>query len=433
MKRNKKLWVLVILLIGLSSTLFFYKARLLNADTLKMYPQLEKFTDCLEIIEKNYVDVVPPEKLVEGAIKGMMSTLDPHSAYLTKDAYKEMQISTTGSFGGLGIEIGMRDGILTVITPIEGTPAFEAKIQPGDKVLEIDGKTTYEMTLEDAVKLLRGPKGTKVTIKIQRGMDEKPFDVTITRAIIHIESAKSMMLEPGYGYIRVRQFQTDTTESIKKALVTMVPLKGLILDLRYDPGGLLSQAVDVSDLFLDEGKKIVYTSGRSQEDKKEFISKKGDKAYEEFPIVVLINGGTASAAEIVAGALQDNKRAVVLGTKSFGKASVQVVRPLSDGSALKLTVARYYTPSGRDIQATGIIPDIVLDQIVKNQKEKEDEDGELKFIREKDLKQHLEPSGKKDESKEDPAQNLLKNDNQLKYALDILKSWRVFSTVQKTS
>ncbi|HEY9160590.1 MAG TPA: S41 family peptidase [Desulfomonilia bacterium] len=433
MKRNKKLWTLIFLLICLSSVLFFYKARLLSADTLKMYPQLEKFTDCLEIIEKNYVDTVPPEKLVEGAIKGMMSTLDPHSAYLTKDAYKEMQISTTGSFGGLGIEIGMRDGILTVITPIEGTPAFEAKIQPGDKVLEIDGKSTYEMTLEDAVKLLRGPKGTKVTIKIQRGMDEKPFDVTITRAIIHIESAKSMMLEPGYGYIRIRQFQTDTTESIKKALVTMVPLKGLILDLRYDPGGLLSQAVDVSDLFLDEGKKIVYTSGRAQEDKKEYISKKGDKAYEDFPIVVLINGGTASAAEIVAGALQDNKRAVVLGTKSFGKASVQVIRPLSDGSALKLTIARYYTPSGRDIQATGIIPDIVLDQTIKDSAEKGDEDGELKFIREKDLKQHLEPSGKKDDSKEDPAQNLLKNDNQLKYALDILKSWRVFSTVQKTS
>lgn len=433
MKRTGKLWLMVIILICLSSVILFYKTRLLNADTLKMYPQLEKFTDCLEIIEKNYVDVVPPEKLVEGAIKGMMSTLDPHSAYLTKDAYKEMQISTTGSFGGLGIEIGMRDGILTVITPIEGTPAFEAKIQPGDKVLEIDGKSTYEMTLEDAVKLLRGPKGTKVTIKIQRGTDEKPFDVSITRAIIHIESAKSMMLESGYGYIRVRQFQTDTTESIKKALVTMVPLKGLILDLRYDPGGLLSQAVDVSDLFLDEGKKIVYTSGRAQEDKKEYISKKGDKAYEDFPIVVLINGGTASAAEIVAGALQDNKRAVVLGTKSFGKASVQVIRPLSDGSALKLTIARYYTPSGRDIQATGIIPDIVLDQAIKDQTAKENEESELKFIREKDLKQHLEPSGKKDDSKEDPALSMLKNDNQLKYALDILKSWRVFSTVQKPS
>jgi carboxyl-terminal processing protease len=431
MKRTSKLWVIVIILIFLSSVFFLYKARLLNADTLKMYPQLEKFTDCLEIIEKNYVDIVPPEKLIEGAIKGMMSTLDPHSAYLTKDAYKEMQISTTGSFGGLGIEIGMRDGILTVITPIEGTPAFEAKIQPGDRVLEIDGKTTYEMTLEDAVKLLRGPKGTKVTIKIQRGTDEKPFEVTITRAIIHIESAKSMMLEPGYGYIRVRQFQIDTTDAIKKALVTMVPLKGLILDLRYDPGGLLSQAVDVSDLFLDEGKKIVYTSGRAQEDKKEYISKKGDKAYEDFPIVVLINGGTASAAEIVAGALQDNKRGVVLGTKSFGKASVQIIRPLSDGSALKLTIARYYTPSGRDIQATGIIPDIVLDQAIKDNKDNNESD-DLKFIREKDLKQHLEPSGKEDDSKADPAQKMLKIDNQLKYALDILKSWRIFSTVQKT-
>lgn len=429
MKKRTKFWFIVLIMTIAAGAVFMNRARILNADTLSMYPQLQKFTDCLQIIEKNYVDVVPPEKLIEGAIKGMMSSLDPHSAYLTKDAYKEMQISTTGSFGGLGIEVGMRDGILTVITPIEGTPAFEAKIQPGDRILEIDGKSTMEMTLEDAVKLLRGPKGTKVNIKILRGDNEKPFDVSITRAIIHIESVKSMMLDDGYGYIRVRQFQIDTTDSIKKGLASLGPLKGLILDLRYDPGGLLSQAVDVSDLFLPEGRKIVYTSGRAAEEKKDYMSKKGEKAYEEFPIVVIINGGTASAAEIVAGALQDNKRGIVLGTKSFGKASVQTIRPLSDGSALKLTIARYYTPLGRDIQATGIIPDIVLEQKIPA----EEEDSSLKFIREKDLKQHLDPTVKEDTDKSNQAEKMLKMDNQLKYALDLLKSWRVFSTVEKTS
>jgi carboxyl-terminal processing protease len=425
MKKGKVFWPVVFVLISVLCIFCLNKSMVLNADTMKIYPQLEKFTDCLEKIQKYYVEEVPPEKLIEGAIKGMTSVLDPHSAYLTKEGYKEMQISTTGSFGGLGIEIGIRDSVLTVITPIEGTPAFEAKILPGDMILKIDDKSTAEMTLEDAVKLLRGPKGTKVTLTILRNPKEKPFDVTITRAIIHIVSVKAMLLEPGYGYIRVRQFQVDTTEVIRKALTETAPnLKGLVLDLRFDPGGLLGQAIEVSDLFLGEG-KIVYTDGRSSEDRKEYIAHKAG-TFEGFPMVVLINGGTASAAEIVAGALQDNKRAVVLGTKSFGKASVQTIIPLSDGSALKLTVARYFTPSGRSIQATGITPDIVVEQATPP----EAGNGQ-KFLREKDLKQHLEPADKNEAKKDDKVAQMLRDDNQLKYGLDLLKTWQVFSKKNK--
>lgn len=436
MKKSKAFWPVVIVLVSVVCIFGLNRGIVLKADTMKLYPQLEKFTDCLDKIQKYYVEEVPAEKLIDGAIKGMTSVLDPHSTYLTKEGYKEMQITTTGSFGGLGIEIGLRDGVLTVITPIEGTPAFDAKIQPGDMIIKIDDKSTVDMGLDEAVKLLRGPKGTKVTITILRGAKEKPFDVTITRAIIHIESVKAMMLEPGYGYIRVRQFQVDTADMIQKAMTEMSPnLKGLVLDLRYDPGGLLDQAIKVSDLFLSEG-KIVYTDGRTPEDRKEFMARKPG-TFEGFPIVALINGGTASAAEIVAGALQDNKRAVILGTKSFGKASVQTVIPLSDGSALKLTVARYFTPSGRSIQATGITPDIVLDQILPAEATANNQ----KFLREKDLKQHLEPLGEeelpeKPEVKPEPKKldkvgEMLRDDNQLKYGLDLLKSWQVFNKKNK--
>jgi len=431
MKRSKAFWPVVIVLIGVVCLYAVNRSMVLNADTLKIYPQLEKFTDCLDKIQKYYVEEVPADKLIDGAIKGMTSALDPHSTYLTKEGYKEMQVTTTGSFGGLGIELGLREGVLTVITPIEGTPAFEAKIQPGDMIIKIEDKPTLDMTLDEAVRLLRGPKGTKVTITIQRGLKEKPFDVTITRAIIHIESVRSMMLEPGYGYIRVRQFQVDTADVIQKNLAEMAPnLKGLVLDLRYDPGGLLDQAIKVSDLFLSEG-RIVSTEGRLPEDRKVSMARKSG-TFEGFPIVALINGGTASAAEIVAGALQDNKRALILGTKSFGKASVQTVIPLSDGSALKLTVARYLTPSGQSIQAKGITPDIVVEQTLP------ENGGGQKFVREKDLKQHLEPLGKDKETQElapeekldlkkglKPAE-MLREDNQLKYALDLLKSWQVF-------
>jgi carboxyl-terminal processing protease len=430
MKRHKTIWLGGGLFLLVLSFFLFNYSNVLKADTSEIYPQLEKFSDCLGIIEKSYVDEVPSDKLIEGAIKGMVSVLDPHSAYLTKEGYREMQISTTGSFGGLGIEIGIRDDVLTVITPIEGTPAFEAGILPGDKIIKIEGSSTIDMNLEDAVKLLRGPKGSKVTITILRESEEAPFDLTITRAIIHIQSVKSQMLDPGYGYIRVRNFQVDTAEDIYKSLEEMGPLKGLILDLRYNPGGLLDQAIAVSDLFLSEG-KIVYTDGRRSEDKTEYSAQK-EGTFTGFPMVVLINGGSASAAEIVSGALQDNKRAIVVGVKSFGKASVQTIRPLTDGSAIKLTVARYYTPSGRSIQATGIEPDIWVEQSLP---EKE-ENNSQKFIREKDLKDHLEPEREKLEEPlplEGNGNELLEKDRQLKYGLDLLKSWEVFNRTKKAA
>ncbi|HPW68041.1 MAG: S41 family peptidase [Desulfomonilia bacterium] len=402
----------------------------LSADVSGIYPQLEKFTDCLGIIEKSYVEDVSPEKLVEGAIKGMVSVLDPHSAYLTKEGYKEMQISTTGSFGGLGIEIGVRDDVLTVISPIEGTPAFHAGVLPGDRIVRIDGKSTADLSLEDAVKLLRGPKGTQVVITILRDKMEKPMDMTITRAMIHIESVKAEMLEPGYGHIKVRNFQVDTADDIRSALEEMGPLKGLILDLRYNPGGLLDQAVSVSDLFLESG-MIVYTDGRRPEEKTEYRAHK-EGTFGGFPMIVLINGGSASAAEIVSGALQDNKRAIVVGVKSFGKASVQSIRPLSDGSALKLTVARYYTPSGRSIQATGIEPDIRVEQ--KMQAPAAGEPSSQTFLREEDLEDHLRPdAGQKDSEGRSRSEELLDNDYQLKYGLDLLKSWEVFHWVRKAA
>ncbi|HOJ14049.1 MAG TPA: S41 family peptidase [Deltaproteobacteria bacterium] len=401
-----------------------------RAESSPMLPSLQKFTDCLDLIERYYVDKVEPGKLIEGAIKGMTSTLDPHSAYLSKEDYKEMEISTTGSFGGLGIELGIKDGQLTVITPIEDTPAFKAGIKPGDKILKIDGQSTTDMTLEEAVKLLRGPKGTKVTLTLGRESLDKPLELTITRATIHIESVVSQTLEPGYGYVKVRSFQVDTADAVKKAVQKLLKaggLQGLVLDLRYNPGGLLDQAIAVSDLFLEAG-KIVYTDGRNPEDHVEYRAHK-DGTFEYFPMVVLINGGTASAAEIVAGALQDNERAVIVGVKSFGKASVQTIRQLGDGSALKLTVARYYTPSGRSIQAKGIEPDVFVEQAVLLP-----EKGQS-FIREKDLKSHLEPpDAEKPEAAQAPdGKARPENDYQLKYGLDLLKTWGVFNRAKKAT
>jgi carboxyl-terminal processing protease len=428
--RNMKAILPGILVAVFMGLLFLQHTDALNAETPSIFPELQKFTDCLDLIEKYYVDEVQPSSLIEGAIKGMTSTLDPHSAYLSKEDYKEMQISTSGSFGGLGIELGLRDGQLTVITPIEGTPAFKAGILPGDRILKIDSTPTLDMTLEEAVKVLRGPKGTKVTLTLGREEAEKPIEVTITRAIIHIQSVISQTLEPGYGYIKIRNFQVDTSEAVRKVMQGMLksgPLRGLVLDLRYNPGGLLDQAIAVSDLFLSEG-KIVYTDGRKAEDRLEYTARK-EGSFDGFPIVVLINGGTASAAEIVSGALQDNNRAVIVGVRSFGKASVQTIRPLSDGSALKLTIARYYTPSGRSIQAKGIEPDVVVEQQVASQ------DATQQFIREKDLKSHLSP---KREEPSDPGEATsgpvnLEKDYQLKYGLDMLKTWEVFHKVKKAA
>ncbi len=418
MRKNRTLWTVLFGAVLFGGFMGMCRVSEISAETSRIFPQLEKFTDCLEIIERSYVEEIPPQKLIEGAIRGMTQVLDPHSSYLTEEGYRDMEITITGIFGGLGIEVGMREGFLTVISPIEGTPAFRTGIKPGDKILKIDGSATAEMPLEEAVSLLRGKKGSKVTITIFRETREKPFDVTMERDIIRIQSVKSMMLEPGYGYIKVRSFQKDTAADIEKRLKRMLPLKGLVLDLRYDPGGLLSQAVEVSDLFLSEG-IVVYTDGRRQEGREEYTAHR-EGTFEGFPMVVLINGGTASAAEIVAGALQDNDRAVVCGVKSFGKASVQNIYPLNDGSALKLTIARYYTPSGRSIQATGIEPDIIVEQ------RGEPEQPESDFVREEDLRHHLKADENAVDRPDDGMSRMLEKDYQLKYSLDLLKTWEVF-------
>jgi carboxyl-terminal processing protease len=306
------------------------------------YEGLETFTNILSIVQKNYVDEIDTKQLIEGAINGMLASLDPHSAYLTPDLYKELQVDTKGSFGGLGIEITNRNGVLTVVSPIEDTPAYRAGVKAGDMIMKIDGEFTKDLTLVDAVKKMRGPKDTKVTLTLKRENLPELFDVTLTREVIKIQSVKSKTLEKGYGYVRVTQFQERTDDDLERALKTLDKeaggLQGLVLDLRNDPGGLLTQAVKVSDIFLDSG-LIVYTDGRLENQKQKYFAHKPG-TWSDFPMVVLVNSGSASASEIVAGALQDQKRALVLGTATFGKGSVQTILPLDESAALRLTTAR---------------------------------------------------------------------------------------------
>jgi len=353
------------------------------------YESIELFTDVLAIVKKSYVEEVDTKKLVYGAINGMLASLDPHSSFMPPDTFKELKLDTKGEFGGLGIEISIKDGILTVISPIEDTPAFRAGMKPGDQILKIDDKFTKDLTIMDAVKKMRGVKGTKVSLTIMREGFEKPKEIPLVRDIIQVKSIKFKMLDDGYGYIRVAQFQEKTADDLQKALASLNEtskgkLKGLVLDLRNDPGGLLDQAVKVSETFLDEGKLIVYTEGREKDSQMKFNSRKGDK-QPNYPIVALINSGSASASEIVAGALQDHKRAVIMGVQSFGKGSVQTIIPLSDNSGLRLTTAKYFTPSGRSIQAKGITPDIVVERIELAETEKK----ESMHLREKDLEMDI--------------------------------------------
>ena len=394
------------------------------------YESLETFTNILAIVKKNYVDDVDGKDLIKGAIRGMLTSLDPHSAYLTPDLFKELQTETQGKFGGLGIEITIRDGILTVVSPIEDTPADRAGIKAGDQIIKIEGEFTKDMTLGKAVSKMRGLKGSKINISIRRKGVPRLLDFAIVRDIIRVRSVRDRTLEEGFAYIRIAQFQERTKRDLQKALEKLSSdngeILGLVLDLRNNPGGLLTQAVRVSDLFLDSG-LIVYTEGRLDHQKQKYYSHK-EGSWTEFPMVILVNGGSASASEIVAGAMQDHKRAIVLGTKTFGKGSVQTILPLDDRSAIRLTTARYFTPKGRSIQATGIVPDIVMENEPRNLREEQAEQRRT-VLREENLPGHLKNQPNEEEKEElakEKKEDDIKNDAQLKRALELLKGWEVF-------
>ncbi|MBI4228097.1 MAG: S41 family peptidase [Deltaproteobacteria bacterium] len=333
------------------------------AESEAVYKGLSNFTKVLDLIERNYVDKVSSEDLTNNAIEGMLKTLDPYSAYLSPERYKELEIGTSGEFGGVGMEVAVENGVLKVISPIEGSPADIAGIKPGDLITAIDGKSTRGMLVYDAVKLLRGPKGSNVTITFTRE-GEGSRDITLTRDVIHIKSVKYKLLEDGIGYIKVSQFQENVSDELRSALSKLEinnggTLRGLVLDLRNNPGGLLDEAIEVTDEFIDKG-LIVSVRGRASNQSKEYYATKGEPKH-DFPLVVLVNKGSASASEVVAEALQDSKRATIIGSKTFGKGSVQTIIQLDDGSGLKLTTAKFYAPSGRSINDVGVTPDIIVE------------------------------------------------------------------------
>ncbi|MEY3219718.1 MAG: hypothetical protein RIT27_1075 [Pseudomonadota bacterium] len=403
--------------------------------------ELHTFTEIFTRVKEDYVEEVSDKQLLQYAIEGMLSGLDPHSAYLNPEAYKELQVGTSGEFGGLGIEVNMEDGFVKVVSPIDDTPAQRAGIKSGDVIIKIDQTPIKGLTLSDAVKMMRGKVGSEILLTILREGQEKPLQITIVRDIIQVKSVKSRLLEPGYGIVRISQFQNRTTEDLAKALLDLKKenngdLKGLILDLRNNPGGVLQAAVGVVDTFLEKG-LIVYTEGRVKDAQMKFKAKPKD-LLEGAPLVVLVNGGSASASEIVAGALQDHKRAIIMGTKTFGKGSVQTIQPISNDAALKITTARYYTPLGRSIQAEGIKPDIVLNKVEISSVEQIDENGAN--ITEADLRGHLsnpksdgkettpppsnkvkKPVTKEKDNKDEKKEPLVKSDYALHEALNLLK------------
>jgi len=421
--------------------------------------ELRAFSEVFGRIKSDYVEPVTDKKLITDAIAGMLNGLDPHSAYLDADAFKELQVGTHGEFGGLGIEVGMEDGVVKVISPIEDSPAYQAGIKPGDFIIKIDDTLIKGMSLNDAVKRMRGKPGSKIVLTIIRKNEPKPFEITLVRAIIKVQSVKSKLLEPGYGFVRITQFQEMTGQNLATALEKLVkenkgPLKGLVLDLRNDPGGLLTGAVAVSSAFLPRDALVVYTEGRTEDAKMRltanpdnYLRSSSDKDFlkmvpdsiKSVPLIVLVNAGTASASEIVAGALQDHKRAVIMGEQTFGKGSVQTVLPLGNGTGIKLTTARYYTPGGRSIQAKGIEPDIPVEDPASVGR-----DSGIFRLREADLNKHLindRPSHKKpdntgentlslpdtneDTSKLAPAEFGSKDDYQLNQALNLLKGMQI--------
>ena len=363
---------------------------LANKEEAKGLPldQLRNFSDIFSRIKSDYVEDVEDEVLLEHAIRGMLSGLDPHSTYLSPDEYNELRIGTSGEFGGLGIQVGMEDGFVKVISPIDDTPAFKAGLKAGDLIIRLDEQTVKGLTLNDAVKIMRGKPGTDIELTVVREGNDKPLTFVVTRDIIKVKSVKNRMLDPGYGYIRISNFQSRTAPQLLEALNALkeenkADLKGLVLDLRNNPGGVLNAAAEVSDLFINKG-KLVYTEGRIDNSHYEYNAKPGD-ILDGAPVVVLINGGSASASEIVAGALQDHRRAIVMGSKSFGKGSVQTIQELRSGGAVKITTARYFTPNGRSIQGAGITPDIVLDKYTVTSTEEDS----LASIKEADLSNHI--------------------------------------------
>jgi len=438
---------LIILFLGITSVSVVF------ADKEETYEGLKLFTDIISLVEENYVDPVDTKKLVHSAIQGMIRSLDPHSSFMPPEAFEELQIDTHGEFGGIGIVITMKKGVLTVVSPIEGTPAYRKGVQAGDQIIKVDGEPTQDMEMWEAVRKMRGKKGTSVVISIAREGEPDLLDIEIIRDIIPIESVRSAILDDGYGYIWVTNFRDKTVDEVIDALDSLrsetVMFKGLILDLRDNPGGLLNQAVRLADLFIETG-VIVTIKGRSEDNNRVFNAHH-ENSESDYPIVVLINSGSASASEIVAGALQDHKRALILGVTSFGKGSVQTVEPLRDGYGLKYTIARYYTPNGRSIQAQGIIPDITVSS--RYVRLKTEERPASKVIKEKDLKNHLEAepqidgeSKDKDISTEKPSKDQIQSikkrqamrhgklrtedlltDYQIARALDILKGYDILN------
>jgi carboxyl-terminal processing protease len=438
MSLSKKTFLIHTLLVVLclcTALLLWANRAEVKADTDEVYKNIEIFTEVLRKVQADYVEPQEPQELIYGAIRGMVRNLDPHSSFLTEEEHRELMMETRGSFTGIGIEITMKDEVITVVSPIEGTPAYEAGIQAGDKIVGIEDLSTKDMSMMDAVKKIRGPKGTEVKLTVVREGEEKPLEFVITRDVIPLRTVRSHLLRPGMGYVRVSHFRSSSGDDLLDALEELEKtgeLKGLILDLRNNPGGLLQQAVEVSDLFLESG-LIVTTKGRDSSQDIQATAHKNKKSR-KYPIIVLINGGSASASEIVAGALQDNKRALILGTRSFGKGSVQTILPLSDGSGLRLTTARYYTPSGRSIQLSGIAPDIELAFVPPRE---EEEKGKRIFMREEDLQRHMpREGGEKGETdqvepeKDQAVEALLRDDNQVRHALQLLQTWNIFSQIK---
>lgn len=382
---------------------------------------LQLFVQIFDQIRNAYVEEVNDKELFEQAIEGMLAGLDPHSVYLTEDSFEDLQESTSGEFGGLGIEVGMEDGFIKVIAPIDGTPADKAGLKTGDLIIKLDEQAVQGMAMDEAIELMRGEKGTPITLTILRKGIDAPFEVTVIRDIIKVQSVRSEILDESFGYVRIAQFQAETAnqfrKEVKAMLATKPDLKGLVLDLRNNPGGLLPTCVEIADAILDSG-LVVYTEGRVASANSEFRASPGD-ILNGLPLVAIINGGSASASEILAGAIQDNHRGIVIGTQSFGKGSVQTVLPLRDDKAIKLTTARYYTPSGNSIQARGITPDIVVDPAQVKVLE------QRRGLTEASLSRHLENGDP--EAEDAKAENFsAEDDNQLYEALNILKGIAIY-------